>query len=242
MTVLVALAFGAVLIGCDKKDHRPPTPAESESVQGCISDLDASDPQVRMEAIRRLGRFGSDAESAAQALVRIADSDREPPVLRQAADRALTRIGLSLEIDHLQTHPDPEIRKHYAGCLGQSHDVRKWRDRSVYMEMVIPALVWSVRNDPDARVRDNAVLGLGGLCEEPGAEEAGESIVPVLIKAMEDPDREVRISAVVGLGDYGKRAKAALPIFRKMRDHPDEEMRHQVRRGIRCIEGDMRED
>ena len=226
--------------GCGEKAPHPPAHAQSKSVRECIAELDSSDPQVVTAAIRQLGQSGTDGKPAVEALVRIADGENGPLELRQAAGWALTRIGLSFEIEESRTNADAEVREYYVGQFGRSHAMRKWRDRAAYMEMVVPALLWSSRNHGSARLRNSAVLGLGCLCDEPKEEAVAESIVRVLIEAMRDSDREVRISAVVALGDYGRRAKVALPILKALVDDPDEEMRHQVRRGIWCIEEDMK--
>jgi len=174
-------------------------------------------------------------------LVALADREDEEVSVRQAAAAALTRIRMSVLVTALATDADAEVRAHYAWALGQSWHASDFRDKTVYWELAIPALLRAAREDASADVRNKAVLGLGCLCDTTEAQAAAGRIVPILIEAVGDTDREVRISAVVALGDYGRLAEAALPLLRRMRDDPDDEMSNQVRRGIWCIETHMKE-
>ena len=74
--------------------------------------------------------------------------------------------------------------------------------------------------DEDSRVREAAVMAVGGVYKRKHAE-----IVPALTKAIEDPSPDVRKKAVTMLGWYGGSARAAIPALENV-------MMPQLIRGI----------
>ena len=233
LVVVLALLAG-VLLGCHSEN------SQKKSIEECVADLAQDDEQVRLLAITELGQRGWDAEGAVPHLAAIADSTTESPKLRNAADEALTRIGLAFELEALHTSADFDVRHWYASALGRWRHYSDYRDKSTYLQLAIPALLRVAEEDADARIRDMAILGLGALPAEEAAREFvpvfAERTVAVFIKSLNDPDRELRVSAVIALGDYRDYAEVAVPRLRAMLDFEDAEVQKHVQRTIRFIE------
>jgi HEAT repeat protein len=84
-----------------------------------------------------------------------------------------------------------------------------------------PVTYWvSALQDPDAKLRQKAVVKLGNV----GPKDA--AVLPALIDALKDADAAVRREAVLSLMKYGPDAKEAVPVLAdmKLRDR-DEEVR-----------------
>jgi len=82
-------------------------------------------------------------------------------------------------------------------------------------ELVVPALIATLQNDPDAENRARAAEALGGLGEELG--EKAQAAVPALRQALAtEKDPSARKAALFGLNSSGPLAQAALPDIEKI--------------------------
>ncbi|HDQ46182.1 MAG TPA: HEAT repeat domain-containing protein [bacterium] len=172
-----------------------------------IRALADSSSNVRLEAIRSLGRFGG--KEAVAALIRVAEKDKDPYV-RMEAVRLLRLCGAGhtavpdLALKSLKDK-DRNVRRHAAALLGLFHD-----DRSV--EPLISAMT-----DRHWGVREAAEISLLNL---------GERTVDALLHALQNKSWTLRFRAVRLLGELGD--PAAIDPLRKISVRAGE--RHDIRR------------
>jgi HEAT repeat protein len=91
-----------------------------------------------------------------------------------------------------------------------------------------PVSYWiEALQDPDAKVRKNAVFKLGNV----GPADA--AVFPALREALKDPDARVRREAILGLMKYGPGAQEAVPILIELqRDDRDAQVRSCAARAL----------
>ncbi len=165
-----------------------------DAVPAMSALLDDRDPDVRLVAIRALGRIGDPA--ATGPLLSTLAGPAPAPVqlvgyaliqLEQAADEPL-RAGLN--------HPEPQVR---ATVL----DTMRLRGTTGAEARVIAVL----RDDESAEVRRRAAGMLGRV----GTRAA---LDPLAAAATGDPARSVRAAAAAALGELG--SPAAVPVLRDL--------------------------
>jgi HEAT repeat protein len=117
---------------------------------------------------------------------------------------------------------EPLVRREALRSLG------KLRERaSIDPQIVVPLLLDSLKEDPDATVRHMAATYLGIVRDHP--DEAVEG----LIAALPDPQAEVRQAAVLSLSSYGLDAEPAIPALTRLAaKDPDEDVRREAARTL----------
>jgi HEAT repeat protein len=88
-------------------------------------------------------------------------------------------------------------------------------------------------NDPDAKVRKNALLKLGNIGP------ADEAVLPALLGALADADAGVRREAILALVKYGPGARKAIPRLTDLRKNDrDAQVRRYATRALEKLERD----
>lgn len=168
--------------------------AHPSSEKALVEALNDPDSQVREYSAWALGQLGDVVDnSTAQALVG-ALGDEEAPV-KMAVAKALGRIGTRQSVVELLNEAilvGTTASRRYA-VDGLTH----LEGKSTYSTLLVAL------DDPDARVRQGALAGLGEL--------GNPKAVPVLKKRLlEDTDMGVRAEAAYRLGKLGSRKDLAV--------------------------------
>lgn len=88
-------------------------------------------------------------------------------------------------------------------------------------------------NDPDPKVRKNALLKLGNIGP------ADEAVLPALLGALADVDATVRREAILALVKYGPGAREAIPQLTDLRQHDrDARVRNYAAKALEKFERD----
>ena len=186
-----------------------------------------ADPEVRLEAIKSIGRLGPAGAPAVPALVQ-ASRDRVIFVRRGAATalgsvRATTPEALEALI-HGLVDPDAAVVDNAAHSL---------------LSLGPPAIgpLTQSLKDPDGGLRQMAVLTLSGGIRFGRLRPIPPETVAALIETLGDTDQDIRDEAARALADLGPQAKDALPALRRMADSdPAVSVRLVARRAIDQIE------
>lgn len=192
--------------------------------QAAVSD---ADPEVRLEAIKALGRLGSVAEPGVPALAK-AMRDRIGFVRRGAA-AAIGAVGAAPPealdaLMHGLVDPDPAVIDNAAHSL---------------LALGAPAIGPLTRalKDPDAGLRQMAVLALSAGIRFGKLRPIGPETVTALIETLSDTHSDIRDEAARALADLGAQAKDALPALRRMASSdPMDSVRLVAQRAIERIE------
>jgi HEAT repeat protein len=165
-----------------------------DAVPALCERLTDRDPDVRLAAVRALGRIG-DAAAAGPLLATLATPDPAPV---QLVAYALVQLAAGADGPLLAglDHPDPQMR---ATIL----DTLRLRGTTGAEARVVEVL----RGDPSAEVRRRAAAMLGRV-------GGRASLDPLVAAAAGDADREVRAAAAHALGDLG--TPAAVPALRDL--------------------------
>ncbi|OLE25393.1 MAG: hypothetical protein AUG44_16120 [Actinobacteria bacterium 13_1_20CM_3_71_11] len=165
-----------------------------DAVPALCARLADRDPDVRLAAVRALGRIG-DPAAAGPLLATLAIPEPAPVQLV-----AYALVQLDAGADHALLagldHPDPQVR---ATVL----DTLRLRGTTGAEARVVAVL----REDPSAEVRRRAAAMLGRV-------GGRASLDPLVAAARGDADREVRAAAARALGDLG--TPAAVPALRDL--------------------------
>ena len=152
--------------------------------------LKSDDPEVRVEAVRKLGK--SEVAWAKKHLLK-ALRDRDARV-RAAAGRVLARAKVTEAVPDVMSWlagADKDLQQAAAEILGELGDPR-----------AVPALVRSI-SDQDPLVRVRVVTALGRI--------GGDKVVVPLVNRLDDEKAEVRQAAVEQLMNVGDR-RAVIPL------------------------------
>jgi HEAT repeat protein len=175
-------------------DPRPAARAAAASELASVMRLesDASDAEVRAAlavAARAIENTDPSVRAfAASLLEQCRSADATPLVLRAAADA------------------DRDVRALAALALHAPARVSR------------PAFEALARlaADPDARVREFAVRGLGRPWRLVGTPGQLAEVIPLVVRAIDDPSPEVRSQALLTLGELGAEARSAVPAIRRL--------------------------
>jgi HEAT repeat protein len=167
--------------------------AHPEGIPPLINALRDEDPQVREYSAWALGQMGPDlSDKAVFGLINALGDD--VPAVKHAVASALGQVEPHADrvqlLKEVLTISEVETRKAVIQVLTDF-------DTPSAYEVIVPAL-----KDPDPRVRQSAVAGLGEL--------ADRRAVPLLRKRLlKDPDEGVRTEAAFRLGKLGDTADIA---------------------------------
>lgn len=156
-----------------------------EIIEGLCRRLHEDDSVwVREQAAAALGRLGSLATAAGQALLRAAQTGEAS--VRLEAIRAIALI-----------QPPESLAAFASGIKDSDSQIRKVASAGLMIaagipDEVIPALIEALR-DPEVQVRANAAHALARLDELPA------EAIPLLIECMADPSDGLRINAAMAL-------------------------------------------
>jgi HEAT repeat protein len=175
--------------------------------------LDDRHPEVRIVAVRALGRIGD--PSAAWRL--LASLDRADPTPALLVTDALVQLGKEVEVtlSAALDHPRAQVRAVCLDALGL-----------LGAAGTAPRVARVLDNDPDPDVRIAAAVTLGRLGARAG--------VPPLLDALED-DRPVpmRAAAARALGELG--AVAAVPRLEALLPDPAYRVAHEAAHALRRL-------
>ena len=157
---------------------------------------------------------------------------------------ALTNAAISLDVAEVLVSSDERGRLFFGPEIGSAllavieHENPEVRRLAVYgigrsqtnAEMSVQYILAAFK-DEDSRVREAAVMAVGGVYKQKHAE-----IVPALMKAIEDPSPDVRKKAVTMLGWYGGSARAAIPALENVMNDADARLRDEARVAISRIQ------
>jgi HEAT repeat protein len=169
-----------------------------------------ADTEVKKAALLALVGLVTPEDKEAYAPLRAALIDRDIDVRRNAA-LALGNIGgeeasaaVPVLVDALRQRDNPELRRQAAAVL---------KNIGPYAQSAINPLRGAL-TDPDAGLRRNAAVALGGLAKE------ATSAVPDLVRVLANPkeDADVRVEAAVALSRIGPApaARDAIPTLVKV--------------------------
>ena len=218
----------------------PEMPPE-QAVRWLMPALNASDTQVRREAVAALGRLRGAA--AIEAVTKRID-DPDPNVQHEAvksvgrllrfADWDAARTALPALARALQ-HDDPKVRIAVVESLGWLRGIG---------DEVVPLLARAAE-DADPGVQKEAVAALGRIWLVPALDASdtrvrralgrlrGAAAIEAVTKTMDDTDPNVQRAAVESLGRLlrfadADAARAALPALEKALQHDDPKVRRAV--------------
>ena len=89
-------------------------------------------------------------------------------------------------------------------------------------KIVAPALLASLRNDPDSGVRYNAALALGHMQPE------AQTVVPALLSEVTNPASRVRVTSIWPLSQFTNQAPLIVPVLKTARTDSDPALRSAV--------------
>jgi HEAT repeat protein len=199
----------------------------ADAVPALTAALDDTDPEVRLEAVKSLGRLGPAAHAAVPALAR-AMTDRVPFVRRGVAATLggmtpPTAVAIEALMKGL-VDPDAAVIDNSAHAL------------LALGPPVVPALVRALK-DPDVGLRQMAVLTLSGGIRFGRLGPIGPEAVTALIDTLGDVNADIRDEAARTLADLGPSAKEALPALQRVAaNDPAEHVRRVARRAIETIQ------
>jgi HEAT repeat protein len=155
-------------------------------LRGIVSDLESTDPQVRVKAIERLARIGGE-ESAGALVLLLSDPD---PLIQARAGDALVSIG-------------PDATGPLRGCLERwqgppSPALVSLLGRLPMRESVVFLLVHAASTDVETRTAIASALGRAG--PRLGAESV-QLVIQGLLELLRDLTDRVRIAAAHALGE-----------------------------------------
>lgn len=160
--------------------------------QNEVDELQSSSPTVRYFAVGRLGKEGKNAAPILPILVEILKNDTDKHV-RAAAIEAIRKIAkdkvpeaTKILIDVLNS-PDSGISALAA--------VQHFKEIKSPANEIMPALISTLSNNKDVRVRINATSLIGDYKEE------ALPAVPALMTALNDNDQMLRSVAALSLGE-----------------------------------------
>jgi HEAT repeat protein len=203
-------------------------------VQKDIRDLSSPNVQVRLRALRRVGRY---TDHKVEPLLLKALRDIDPQVQRVAAALAAQRRILAAVPLLLRwlSHWDQAMRLSAATNLGDLGDpravrtlVRALADPEVKVRLEVIAALGKL-DSPDrvevvpllGRLRDTSSKVRKAAVEVLACKRDGRAVIP-LMGRLDDSAREVRIAAITALGSLGDR-KAGPSLVRLLR-YPDHEV------------------
>lgn len=177
-----------------------------DAVPALCARLADRDPEVRVVAVRALGRIG-DSAATGPVLDTLARPDAVPVDI---VAYALTQLdpGADAVLLSALEHPEPRVR---ATVL----DTLRLRDTAGAEAAAITALL----ADPEPAVRRRAAALLGRV----GGRNA---LDPLIESATDDPDPSAREASVRALGDLG--GVAAVPVLRRLLDDPTYRVAHRA--------------
>lgn len=236
--------------------------AAKPSVPTLLTQLKDKDAATRVNAAEALGRAGSDAKSAAPALIAALAEDKDPFVRRMAAV-ALGEIGADAKsaVPALVALVQSQY-ENIDGLVGS--------ECAVALAKIDPkgaatvAVLSKSLKDADAGARMTAadklaIIGptvksaapalIEALKDKEGGvryavanalgsiEADAKAAVPALIPALKDVNDHVRRAAARALGNFGKEAKAAVPALTAAQKDPNEEVRQCAAEALKRIQG-----
>jgi HEAT repeat protein len=166
-------------------------------------------PNVRAKLVRSLGAFGRQAREMLSpvrtALKRVSVWDEDESIRALAAE-TLVQAGESsrpplADLTQALNDPHAPIRFSAAQALGE---------RAAEAQCAVGLLLQKALRDPDGGVRLEAAVALYKI------DGRKETILPMLIKALQDPDEVRRWIAADCLGEMGPAASAAVPALRQV--------------------------
>ncbi len=158
-------------------------------------------PDKRIEAANELAKTGARDDAAAERMFALLES-AEPEIARaaSAALRAMKGLGADL-VKKAEAEADPAARIRLVRKIAWLKDEGRGGD----------ALASFLARDPEAKVRREAIRGLGMLAPT-------ERTVRALSDALGDGSHQVRALAAGGLAELGRRdAKAKAAVLPKLR-------------------------
>ncbi len=213
--------------------------------------------EARWKAADLLGRLGSEARKAPQALSALAAALKDvDPHVRAIAAAALASIGPAgpdaiPALTEMLSTPDclpalralalygpdtaPALEKIIALLDHKDDSEIRWNAARTLGKMkaaakkAAPRLVTAL-DDPAPLVREHAAEALGEI--GPDAKET----IPALVKALKDPDARVRRDAVRSLGQMGTAAKSAIQSIRPLLKDKDDKVRRAARTSLQQID------
>jgi len=194
-----------------------PSRPSDPRVARAMKEWKQGDQEIRLEALRRLGRLGHRSRPAVADLI----SGLSDPALeiRAATADALGQIGWSEANPALIAalrDPEREVRSAAAAALARTRpDKRK----------AIPALAASLRADP---------LGYGDPAVETLA-AMGEPAVPVAIELLQEANPELTSSGAALVAKLGPAATATIPSLIKALHRPERQIRDLAAEALASI-------
>jgi hypothetical protein len=213
------------------------------------------EPDLRWTSAEILGRMGSDAIGAEDAL--LAGLDDADPHVRAVCAAALPQVGVPAEraVPALLARLETDQRVQFVDAVGEY--------RGEAREAVGP-LVQLVENAAsDADLRRSAVWALGRIGPDAAAalpvllrclsddrvsvrEAAAGTIgmlgapardqgIPALIAALADAGPVVRCNALESLSDFGEASRTAVPEIKQLLEDPDERVQKTARKTLEAI-------
>lgn len=192
------------------------------TVARLVDELSNPDPAVQKRAVEMLISFGLKADATIPELSRVLLEEDEPDV-RQAAAKALGRVGTSADIavaSLMRAMQDsrPEVRREAAMSLGRLKPAS---------EKMVVGLTQRLADDTEkVEVRVAAANSLGNL--GPPAKSA----VPILVATLDQGDRDLLKASIQTLGKIGPEASAAVPSLRKALDRAEPDIRYAAAKAL----------
>ena len=209
--LLSGISFLAIISLAAARNNRfLPSPAETETLQKLVSDLQSQSKNDQIRAAQILGEMGSDAQFAVPALVKVIKTGS--PEARVVSSIALLKIDPYMKdlIPILLRALEKQGEEQEAVLgreLGLQEDaLSKWSTlmRSKVDPAILPLLVQALREE-DKDIRILGVLVLGGV-----AVQLPEAL-PYVLKAYSDLDPEVRGAVVGALSRVGPGVAGVVP-------------------------------
>ncbi len=196
--------------------ERLPEEARPKIVAALTRRLDDESSEVRMYAAMAIGRAGTAAAPALEALLGLLDDEH-----------ALVRTQASTALGSLDAIAIPVLKDALATDRGERASLLLWSLRLIG-DPAVPVIEEATRH-PSAVVRVHAAMKLWEL------ERNTESTVDLLIEALASTDKNALYQAASALGRLGPRAVKAVPVLETLREHEEALVRDAVRGALRVI-------
>ncbi|NEP89882.1 MAG: HEAT repeat domain-containing protein [Okeania sp. SIO2C2] len=213
--LLLLLVLLVVNLGHVRADEK--SPPEDWQLQGMLAALDDSDPDVLVEALKKMSEYDlkSPVEIPPERIERIGKllSDEDSDV-RIAAATAVGNLGLEA--------------KQYIPQLQQLFSDKNWRVREAAVEAVgnmgleakqfIPQLL-QLFSDEHSSVREAAARAVVKIRSD------AKQLIPQLQQLLNDDNWRIRKAAVEAVGEMGSEAKEFIPQLQQLLSDEDSDVR-----------------
>ncbi|NET28332.1 sister chromatid cohesion protein PDS5 [Okeania sp. SIO1I7] len=184
------------------------SPPEDWQLQGMLAALDDSDPDVWVEALKKMSRYDlkSPVEIPPDRVEQIGEflSDEDSDV-REASAKALGEMGSEAkqfipELLQLFSDNDSDVREAVATAVG---------NLGLQSKELIPQLL-QLFSDEDSFVREAAAMTVGNLGSQ------SKELIPQLQQLLSDEDSFVREAAAMTVGNLGLQSKELIPQLQQL--------------------------